>query len=138
VERQRIHLGASTELCRLIWGYFPFDPFPLFFFFNFWISWNVILENFCQVPADTLEFSVVIFSDFFPISVLKHTFYAANMSKYICYPLIFLNNWELYLFMGLLSSDENMNVELISIVNWCFKIPYFMATLIFNVIFSDR
>lgn len=50
--------------------------------------------------------------------------------------LDFLKNWELYLFMGL-SSDENINVELISIVNWCFKIPYFMPTLIFNVIVSD-
>lgn len=38
--------------------------------------------------------------------------------------------------MGFLSSDANINVELISIVN-CFKIPYFMPTLIFNVIFSD-
>lgn len=37
--------------------------------------------------------------------------------------------------MGLLSSDANINVDLISIVN-CFKIPYFMPTLIFNVIFS--
>lgn len=37
--------------------------------------------------------------------------------------------------MGLLSSDANINVELISIVNWCFKIPYFMPTLIFDVIF---
>lgn len=25
--------------------------------------------------------------------------------------LDFLNNWELYLFIGLLSSDENINVE---------------------------
>lgn len=46
-------------------------------------------EFLCQVPGDALEFSVVIFSDFLSISVLKHTFYAANMSKYICYPLIF-------------------------------------------------
>lgn len=32
--------------------------------------------------------------------------------------------------MGLLSSDANINVELISVVNRCFKIPYFMPTLI--------
>lgn len=47
-------------------------------------------------------------------------------------PWFFLNNWELYLFMGLLSSDADTNVELINIVNWCFKIPYFIPTLIFS------